>query len=68
MAELPAQRSCGAHDVHVQMLRTNPDYARARAAIETQAARFAISAMAAGPPTPRVIPVVVHVIFRAVKP
>jgi hypothetical protein len=63
MAELPDRRTCGAHDVHAAMLRTNIDYARARMAIEEQAAAFA--AAGAGPPAgPTVIPVVVHVIHR----
>ena len=66
MAQLPIQRSCGSHDVHVEMLRTNPDYAHARAAIEMQAESFARSAGAAAAEQagPRVIAVVVHVIFR----
>ncbi len=65
MAELPSQRSCGSHDVHVEMLRTNPDYARARAAIDMQIESFERSARAGETVGPRVIPVVVHVIFRA---
>ena len=65
MADLPMRRTCGTHDLHVEMLRSNPDYARARAAIQAQAASFAASALAAEPAGPRVIPVVVHVIFRA---
>lgn len=67
MAELPSQRSCGAYDVHVEMLRTNPDYARARAAIDAQVENFARSARAAERVGPSVIPVVVHVIFRAAE-
>jgi hypothetical protein len=67
MAELPSQRSCGAYDVHVEMLRTNLDYARARAAIDAQVENFARSARAAERVGPSVIPVVVHIIFRAVE-
>jgi hypothetical protein len=70
MAELPPRRNCGAYDLHVAMLATNPDYARARAAIQLQSANYAGSARAAraeARPEPRVIPVVVHVIFRAAE-
>src|SRR5947209_14723179 len=67
MADLPERRSCGAHEIHVALLRSNPDYARARVAIEAQA-RLAIEARAAlgaaAPVGPTVIPVVVHVIHR----
>jgi Pregnancy-associated plasma protein-A len=63
MADLPAQRTCGAHDIHMALLRTNADYARARMAIEAGAVAFAAAGVAqrAGP---AVIPVVVHVIHR----
>jgi len=63
MADLPERRTCGAHDIHMAMMRTNPDYARARTAIEAQAAAFALGA-AAQPAGPTMIPVVVHVIHR----
>lgn len=67
MAEIPQRRNCGAHEVHIEMLQASPDYARARVAIQRQIANFegsARAARAAARPTPRVIPVVVHVIFR----
>jgi hypothetical protein len=61
MADLPDRRTCGAHDIHVAMLRSNADYAHARMAIEAQAAAMGDL----GPPAgPTVIPVVVHVIHR----
>ncbi|MBR0830499.1 zinc metalloprotease [Bradyrhizobium manausense] len=61
MADLPDRRTCGAHDIHAALMRTNADYARARAAIEAQA--MAMGALPA-PTVPTVIPVVVHVIHR----
>ena len=65
MANLPEHRTCGAYENHLTMLRTNPEYARARANIDARSREFAQSgriAMRAGKTS---IPVVVHVIFRA---
>lgn len=64
MAELPDRRTCGAHDIHMAMLRSNLDYARARMAIDAQAAAFAAAGAVQKPAGPTVIPVVVHVIHR----
>jgi hypothetical protein len=63
MADLPDRRTCGAYEIHAAMLRTNADYARARMAIEEQAAAFAAAGIE-GPAGPTLIPVVVHVIHR----
>jgi hypothetical protein len=65
MAKLPLFRDCGTHDVHIAMLQSNPDYARARLSIEAQARNFLTSARAAEREMRRVIPVVVHVIYRS---
>src|SRR5436309_1133050 len=62
MANLPDRRTCGAHDIHMALLRTNVDYARARMAIEAAAA--ALGGAIAIPTAPTTIPVVVHVIHR----
>lgn len=64
MADLPDRRTCGAYDVHMAMLRTNVDYARARMAIDAQAAAFAAAGAAQMPAGPTVIPIVAHVIHR----
>jgi hypothetical protein len=64
MAPIPPRRNCGAHEVHLEMLQASPDYARARVAIQDQIERFESRDQPEGPTTPRVIPVVVHVIFR----
>src|SRR3954452_23145169 len=61
MANLPDRRTCGTYDIHAALMRTNVDYARARASIEAQAA--ALGSLEA-PSGPTVIPVVVHVIHR----
>jgi len=61
MAAIPDRRTCGAHDIHIALMRTNVDYARSRAAIEARAA--AMGALPT-PEGPTVIPVVVHVIHR----
>lgn len=61
MANLPDRRTCAAHDIHAALMRTNPNYARARAAIEAQA--MAMGALPT-PTAPTIIPVVVHVIHR----
>jgi hypothetical protein len=61
MADLPQRRTCGAHEIHAALLRTNADYARARASIEAQAAAIGDLGTPSGP---TVIPVVVHVIHR----
>ena len=61
MAELPDRRTCGANDIHAALMRTNLDYARARASIEAQAAAMGDLGTPSGP---TVIPVVVHVIHR----
>ena len=63
MADLPDRRTCGAADIHIAQLRTNPDYASARMALDEMASAFAASGIA--PPTkPTIIPVVVHVVHR----
>jgi hypothetical protein len=64
MADLPPRRTCGAHEVHLDMLRTNPAYAAARAAIESHASNFARAADSAARVGTTAIPVVVHVIYR----
>src|ERR1051326_1569000 len=66
MAEFPTRRTCGTHDVHLAMLRSNPDYARARTTIETRGRNLALAGPAerAGPYR---IPVVAHVIYRAAE-
>jgi Pregnancy-associated plasma protein-A len=67
MAQLPAQRTCGTADVHDLAIRTDPEYARARASIDAQteafirSGRFAERIRQVGT---TVIPVVVHVIYR----
>jgi Pregnancy-associated plasma protein-A len=65
MAELPEHRTCGAYEVHLAMLRTNPAYAAARAAIDAHASEFARAGRIAERTGTTVIPVVVHVIYRA---
>src|SRR5947207_520790 len=64
MANLPDRRTCAAAEIHAALLRSNPDYARARMAIDAQAAAFATARGAAPPAGPTTIPVVVHVIHR----
>src|SRR5262245_54971763 len=66
MADLPERRTCGSHDVHMALLRTNVDYARARMSIESRARDFTTESAAARVARvgPTVIPVVVHVIHR----
>lgn len=64
MASVPEHRTCGTHDVHVAMLRINADYARARAAIARRLQDLVRSPRATTRVAPRVIPVVVHVIYR----
>ena len=61
MARLPDHRTCAAHDIHAAQMRTNLDYARARASIEARAVAMGDIPMPTGP---TVIPVVVHVIHR----
>ncbi|WP_031237846.1 zinc metalloprotease [Mesorhizobium sp. LNJC405B00] len=63
MADIPLHRTCGAHDMHLALLRTNADYARARLSIDAMSAVLGDSALKALT-GPRVIPVVVHVIHR----
>jgi hypothetical protein len=65
MADLPSFRDCGTHDVHLEMLTRDPDYARARLSIEAQARSFLKSGRATERLMPRTIPVVVHVIYRS---
>jgi hypothetical protein len=61
MADVPERRSCGAADIHAAMMLSNPDYAAARASIETMAMAFGAEALA---PKLVTIPLVVHVIHR----
>lgn len=58
---IPERRTCGAADIHAALMRTNVDYARARASIEARAAAMGALPVPSGPV---VIPVVVHVIHR----
>jgi hypothetical protein len=56
------QRTCAAHDNHVHMLQTNPQYATNRAAIDNHTAQYL-----ANPHKTRAvktIPVVVHVLYN----
>jgi Pregnancy-associated plasma protein-A len=64
MAPVPERRTCGAFDIHIALLRTNPAYANARMAIAQQAAAMADAGALQPPTSPTVIPVVVHVIHR----
>jgi Pregnancy-associated plasma protein-A len=64
MAPVPERRTCGAYDIHMALLRTNPAYASARMAIAEQAAAMAAAGELEAPAEPTVIPVVVHVIHR----
>ena len=62
---MPASnRMCGSHVVHLEQLRTDPAYTRARAAIDAHANEFARSGRAAARTGTTVIPVVVHVVYR----
>ncbi len=62
----PKRRTCGTMPVHERLLRTNPQYALARAASENAHFHYLLR----GPSTARqgvtVIPVVVHVVYNAV--
>ncbi|MGB1619424.1 MAG: hypothetical protein ACPHBM_07360, partial [Flavobacteriales bacterium] len=67
--EAPAQRSCAAHDKHVQMMGIDPAYAKHHADIEQQTAAFVQArqeARANGAqmqPVVVTIPVVFHVVY-----
>jgi hypothetical protein len=65
MPDAPQHRTCGTTEVHLAKLSSDPDYARARAAIDTHANEFARSGRAAERTGNTVIPVIVHVIYRA---
>ncbi len=62
--ETPTVRSCATMEVHERLLRSDPEYAAARARSETQAWQYARGARAGGRIGVTVIPVVVHVVWR----
>ena len=62
---VPTVRTCGTMPVHERLLRTSPEYARARAASETAAWDAARTARASARVGVTVIPVVVHVVWNA---
>jgi hypothetical protein len=64
MAPIPERRTCGAFDIHIALLRTNPAYASARMALAEQAAAMGAAGALGAPAGPVLIPVVVHVIHR----
>ncbi|MGB7980960.1 MAG: zinc metalloprotease [Candidatus Nanopelagicales bacterium] len=62
--ETPTVRSCATMEVHERLLRSDPQYAAARAQSETRAWQFARGTRAGGRIGVTVIPVVVHVVWR----
>jgi hypothetical protein len=60
----PPRRSCGAMEVHRRLLSIDPDYARMRDLIETQAMEYESGARTAQRPGVTRIPVVVHVVWN----
>ena len=65
LPEVPKQRTCGAMPVHERLLRTNPEYVRARAASENRYHEYLRRGPAAMARTGvTVIPVVVHVVYK----
>ena len=65
--EVPKQRTCGTMPVHERLMRTNPEYARARAASENNHFNY----LHRGPMQARsgvtAIPVVVHVVYNTAQ-
>jgi hypothetical protein len=64
MANDAPRRTCGSHDVHLRLLRTDPNYAANRARIENHALEFARTRGLTGRTGVTVIPVVVHVVHN----
>ncbi len=63
-SDTPTVRSCATMEVHERLLRSDPEYAAARALSETSAWQYARGARAGGRIGVTVIPVVVHVVWR----
>ncbi len=68
MADEPKRRSCGTMPVHERLLRTNPEYARARTESENRFFEYRIGRRAPARAGVTVIPVVVHVVWNAGHP
>jgi hypothetical protein len=62
---VPHVRSCGTMPVHERLMRTRPQYLSARIASENNAFEFAMNMHSGARTGITVIPVVVHVIFKA---
>jgi len=62
--EMPKQRSCGTMVVHERLMRTDPAYARARAASENRHFEYLRRGPTAARTGVTVIPVVVHVVYK----
>jgi hypothetical protein len=64
MADVPPRRRCGALDVHRLLLNTDPEYARARSALEDFTDVETQRGFAAAAPKVRTVSVVVHVVYK----
>ncbi len=61
----PPKRRCGAMGVHHLLLETSPSFRRAQSRMESGTSRMMQKGMAeVMPPKPRLIPVVVHILYR----
>jgi hypothetical protein len=62
--EMPKQRTCGTMQVHERLLRTNPDYLRARVFSENKHHEYLLRGPMMAREGVTVIPVVVHVVYQ----